>query len=582
MSWIKNKIKINRQILNIKNTIYTSNINIKNKENEDIIIPEPKKKIQRRIFGNEIDNEISSFYSESDSETNKKNRIHKFEELNFIREIPNLSFCCKNIIKNENKIQNEMYGNNYILNEKNKSRNKYEITKYKENENINCKNEFLTLKYEKNIFNSNSLNEMDISDDFTSEKEQLDKQSILIDKFLPCRKEEQLKIYKYIKNGLKTKGDYNSLYLGGMPGTGKTECINNVIKIIEMENKENYDIKFRVLFINCVNYPKTTKFIKLIYNFIFSKKKKEKIKTSKYIKLLNEFFLERKKYNGNIYLKDPSNSHIILIIDEIDYIINKSQYLLYHIFNWTTYSDSKLIVISISNLLNISNKLLPKINSRFGQNRIMFKPYTKEQIIKILKYKGIELNEFDEDALKLSSMKVAAVNGDLRRIFLILNKAKEIFESDIEINKAEKNSLINKFYIIRAFNELFDCKTVNMIKHFTIIEKIIISGILYRNIKDNNNFVKIDEIYNSLNILIYKYNEYISNKDSEININWQEFQKIIYCLLRAKIIEINDNEFINFKNNYIHIKFYIDEFMIACESDLEYKPIFNFLTNIIS
>ena len=46
-----------------------------------------------------------------------------------------------------------------------------------------------------------------------------------------------------------------------------------------------------------------------------------------------------------VNLKDPSKSHILLIVDEIDFLINKNQNLLFNIFNWTTYENSKLIVI---------------------------------------------------------------------------------------------------------------------------------------------------------------------------------------------------------------------------------------------
>ena len=48
-----------------------------------------------------------------------------------------------------------------------------------------------------------------------------------------------------------------------------------VIKIIQEENKENNDIQFRSLFINCVNFHTDMKLIKYIYNFIFSKKSKK-------------------------------------------------------------------------------------------------------------------------------------------------------------------------------------------------------------------------------------------------------------------------------------------------------------------
>jgi origin recognition complex subunit 1 len=426
---------------------------------------------------------------------------------------------------------------------------------------------------------NNQYDKMDIS--FDSNIKDDDKE--FDDKFLPCREEEQLKIYNFIKNGLKTNGNYNSLYIGGMPGTGKTECIQKVIEEIEIENKENNDTPFRVLFVNCVNFPKTSKIYKFLYNFIFSSKKSKKIKATKCIQILDNFFNERNNYNGSILLNDPSNTHIILVLDEIDYLINKNQYLLYYIFNWTTYINSQLIVISLSNLLNISNHLRTKIISRMGQNKIMFKPYNKEQIRKIISYKGINLEKFDEDALKLSSMKVAALNGDLRRVILILNKAKELFDNDIKKKEIDKNALINKFYIVKACNELFDGKITNILKNFKITEKLVISALLFKS-KDNNNYsIKLGDIYDCLYNLVYKYNEYnVDNGNIELDINWNEFQKIIYNLLRIKIIELCDKEFINFKDNYVHIKFYIDEFMLACQFDEEYKPIFSYLADILN
>ena len=625
MSYIKlekNKLKLNRQIYNLNNNrIFNKITKSKNKkEFDNIIIPEPKKKIKRRIFGDKINNDNSSSVpsesdgeneNENDNENNNENdnendndneindeHFFELEDLKFIKEISNLSLNCEKIGNNyrknyetSNKINNKNILKEKTLNKENYDiKNRYNINfLQKNNDNFDIKynkKEFIGKENKINCINNIKVNHLikkDISDKMNNIEEKLEKGNELYNKFLPCRIEEQTKIYNYIKNGLKTNGNYNSLYIGGMPGTGKSECVKKVIETIENENKENNDIKFRTLFINCVYFPKIKKLFKSIYTFIFSLKKLSKIKSSKYIQLLNNFFYEREKYNGNINLNDPSNSHIIFIIDEIDFLINRSQNILYHIFNWTTYINSKLIIISISNLLNISNKLTPKIISRFGQNKIMFKPYTKEQIIEIINYKGIDINIFDIDALKLSSMKVAAINGDLRRIFLILNKAKELFENDIKNKNAMKDNLINKFYILRACNELFDCKIMNAIKNFKISEKIIISAILYKIIKNNNNIVKLEDIYNSLNIFIYKYNENnYNNGNMDLDITWQEFQKIIYYLLRIKIIELNDKEFINFKDNYIHIKFYVDEFMIACECDEEFKPIFDFLTNLLN
>ena len=71
--------------------------------------------------------------------------------------------------------------------------------------------------------------------------------------YLPCRKEEQDTIYNYIKKGLQTNGNYNSLYIAGMPGTGKTASVKTIINILESElnearkKKKKFDQKW--------NYP---------------------------------------------------------------------------------------------------------------------------------------------------------------------------------------------------------------------------------------------------------------------------------------------------------------------------------------
>ena len=341
------------------------------------------------------------------------------------------------------------------------------------------------------------------------------------------------------------------------------------------ENKENIEAPFRYLFLNAVYFDTNMKLIKSIYNFIFSKKGPE-TKVSKYLNMLDLFFSRRNKFNGNIYLNDPTNSHIILIIDEIDYLLNKFQIMLYHIFNWSTYQNSKLIIISISNLIYINELMSSKIVSRFGQNKILFKPYNKEQIREIINHKGINLNLFDEDALRLVSMKVAAINGDLRRVIIILRHALEIYNNDIKKNK--NYNLINKFYIIKSCQDLFDSKIINIMKSLNIFEKIIIASILFNIIKNKNNFVKVENMYDTLDIILKKYNELnINNESLELDINWDEFKNIVFNLKRLGLIELRDNDINNFNDTFVVIKFYADEFSIACDSDEELKQINNFL-----
>ena len=397
----------------------------------------------------------------------------------------------------------------------------------------------------------------------------------IITDFLPCREQEQEQIKNYIKEGLEINGNYNSLYIAGMPGTGKTACVKRVIKILENEFKDKENMFFTTLFLCGTEYPFINKIYKTIYQFIFSNKRK--IRKKRYALLINNFFCDRNKANI-CHLNDPSNSHIILVIDEIDFLINKNQTFLYNLFNWSSYENSKLIIITISNTLDFPNRLLPKIQSRMGKNKIMFKPYNKDQLSTIVESKGIDFNHFSPDAIKLCCMKVSAINGDLRRTIQILLRAKELYNMD-NTSKSKKKK-IEKNYILKACEDLFNSKLKKVMISLQICEKIILCSILF-SIKDvNNNKVNVGHLYEKIDMFFGKYND--ANKKEEIELYWEEYKKIIYNLIRLQLISFCDSESKNFMENYITIKFYVDEFVNACDGDKDLKPVLNYLTDIIS
>ena len=517
--------------------------------------------------------------------TRNRSRDKSIESQKITKNINNL----KTINKNKNNIlkkniftkkneKEKITKKNKIIKKKNTEKEEEEEIKNKEDEN----------KDEINNFQSEEEEEQ-----FDEDEEQSIKSfSEVRLEYLPCRKEEQDIIYNYIKKGLQTNGNYNSLYIAGMPGTGKTASVKTIVNILESELKEamkdtkNYKnmikngiIPFKKLFLSGMEYPNISNVFKKIYNFIFAKEKRS-LTVKEYIQLLDNFFSQRKKFNSSLALNDPTNSHILLIIDEIDILINCTQNLLYNIFNWTTYEYSKLIVISISNTLDLPNRLLPKIKSRMGNNKIMFKPYNKEELRIIIKDRGIDLQLFSEDAIRLSCVKVAAINGDLRRIFQILIRAKQLNELENYKKNDKDKILVSKFNIMDAWNELFNSKISKVIKSLQIVEKIIIASMLTK-IKDNNsNKIKISELYDKKDIFIKKYNE--NNEHFNLSITWEEFKNSIYNLMRIKLLNFYEMPKNNFIDNYVIIKFYTDEFTIALEDDEDFKPVMELLTQMVN
>ena len=427
--------------------------------------------------------------------------------------------------------------------------------------------------------NHSQINNKIIDDSMSEneeEKESSDKEEEEI-QFLPCREVEQKRIYNYIKEGLQTNGAYSSLYIAGLPGTGKTVSVLTVLKMLEQEAKQKKIATFNELYINGMKFTNPSNVFKSIYNFIFEDQKNQNIK--KYIQILDTFFKNREDYNYKPILNNPSNPHLILIIDEVDCLINQKQNLLYNIFNWTTYSKSKLIVLSISNTIDLPNRLLPKIQSRMGTNKLVFKPYIKDELYKIISVKIEDVHLFSEDALKLSSMKVAAVNGDLRRILQICKRAKELYVLEKQNNRHLKK--IEKKHIIQACNELFDSKLVKVIKSLQILEKLIIATILYSIKLTNDNKVKIPVLFNKKDMFLNKANENVKN-NFLLTMNWEEFQMIIYNLVNLKIISFSDVFNENFIDNYVCIRFYTDEFMNAVEEQTEYSEVFQYLSTLLN
>ena len=493
--------------------------------------------------------------------------------------------CQKNFLKKNGKLKN------IILNNISLKKNLISKKNQKNGKNVK-KEEKIGKKEELEFFDEESEeSNLEEEEEKIDDEESIKSFSEMRLEYLPCRKEEQDTIYNYIKKGLQTNGNYNSLYIAGMPGTGKTASVKCVINILESElneakkkrnNRElakNGIVPFKKLFLSGMEYPNISNVFKIIYNFIFTKQKKLTI--NKYIQLLDNFFSERKKYNSSIELDDPTNSHILLIIDEIDILINSSQNLLYNIFNWTTYEYSKLIVISISNTLDLPNRLFPKIKSRMGNNKIMFKPYNKEELRIIIKDRGIDLKLFSEDALRLSCVKVAAINGDLRRIFQILARAKQINEAENYKKKDKDKNLVSKYDIMDAWNELFNSKITSVIKSLQINEKIIIASLLSKT-KDNNiNRIKVGDLYDKIDIFLKKYNDK-NDGGFNLSMSWEEFKNSIYNLMRIKLLNFYEMPKNNFIDNFVTIKFYTDEFIFALEEDEEFKPVLDYLTQIIN
>ena len=188
----------------------------------------------------------------------------------------------------------------------------------------------------------------------------------------------------------------------------------------------------------------------------------------------------------------------MLVLDEIDQIETsaKSSPDLYRIFEWPFLSNSKLILIGIANALDFTDRLLPRLELKpeCKPRIIKFLPYTKEDIIKIVKdrLKKAQSNGtciIEDSAITFCATKISSSSGDVRKVLDICRRAIEFIEK--EFRQQNANDLAEQLdfkpvkisHIMRILNDINPMTNNNLINKATmpISQKILLCTILLCN-----------------------------------------------------------------------------------------------------
>ncbi|KAB1227670.1 Origin recognition complex subunit 1 [Morella rubra] len=199
----------------------------------------------------------------------------------------------------------------------------------------------------------------------------------------------------------------------------------------------------------------------------------------KALHLLNERFSDGKK-TGN---KD--DRPCILLIDELDLLVTRNQSVLYNILDWPTKPHSKLIVIGIANTMDLPEKLLPRISSRMGIQRLCFGPYNYQQLQEIISSRLKGIDAFDKQAIEFASRKVAAISGDARRALEICRRAAEIKDYHLKkLNSTTESvslgkSLVGMAEVEAAIQEMFQAPHIQVMRSCSKLSKIFLTALVH-------------------------------------------------------------------------------------------------------
>ncbi|GFS97907.1 cell division control protein 6 homolog [Trichonephila clavipes] len=223
------------------------------------------------------------------------------------------------------------------------------------------------------------------------------------------RSKEIADIHSYIDERISSKTS-GSLYISGAPGTGKTCSLMHVLN--------NFGKKFSLAFVNCMSISSPTTIYKTIGKELGLQ---SKINSKNVAEALQKHVTS-------------SKTPVVMVLDEIEQLDCKGQQVLYNLFKWPHLPQSVLVLVTIANAMDLTDRILPRLHTFGYQPKLLnFPPYTKEQIVSILEDRLSEVQNngtlvIKPIAIQFCARKIAAESGDVRKALNVCMRAIQVVE----------------------------------------------------------------------------------------------------------------------------------------------------------
>ncbi len=173
------------------------------------------------------------------------------------------------------------------------------------------------------------------------------------------------------------------MYVCGVPGTGKTATLSEVIRSLRSKGKNLPD--FELIEVNGMQLTEPQQAYVHIYHHL----KGIKVRWDEAVSLLEKYF------NNPTTASKPT----ILVADEFDTLKSSGQRVIYNLLNWAMKPSAQLFVVAIGNIVDVER--MGGITSRLGSTRFTFLPYTQSQLQRIVQARLAGMNIYENDAVEL-------------------------------------------------------------------------------------------------------------------------------------------------------------------------------------
>jgi cell division control protein 6 len=281
---------------------------------------------------------------------------------------------------------------------------------------------------------------------------------------LPHRENEINSLVKNLVDALHGHIPSNML-LYGVPGAGKTVVTRYVLRQLREKGNE-LEQHVHAYEINCRSIDTKYRVVQYIASELQERGDVTVPFTGWPTDRVLETLVSRMDRIGGVH---------IIVLDEIDNLVSRAgDGLLYNLTNLNTrLSNSRCCIIGISNDLNFTQQLDPRVTSRLSQEDIVFHPYGASEIENILSKRvedGLKKGILKDGVVSLCAALAAQEHGDARRALDLLR---------ISVQKAEQNSeeKVETTHVKIAQSQLEYDQVTPVLKTLPLHQKLVLLSI---------------------------------------------------------------------------------------------------------